>query len=218
MVDDSKNLYAFWQQIHTSTVNNQECCLWPVLIRIIIIIFIFQVKEIKWYGWLVGDCLYLEVYPGPTKGGPGVSLHPKKEVKEIKWVLCARFGWPLWSQYLLLCTLKSSEALGQQTRCLCAVWLLQFSSKFQYILGKLSEAWMVLSFIILMQDTLYLHYGKQYLRDCYIEGSVDFIFGNSTALLEHCHIHCKSAGYVTAQSRKSSQETTGYVFLRYLID
>nr|GMD83898.1 pectinesterase 31 [Ipomoea batatas]GMD93622.1 pectinesterase 31 [Ipomoea batatas] len=67
------------------------------------------------------------------------------------------------------------------------------------------------------QDTLYLHYGKQYLKDCYIEGSVDFIFGNSTALLEHCHIHCKSAGFITAQSRKSSQETTGYVFLRCVI-
>ncbi|XP_060169400.1 pectinesterase 31 [Lycium barbarum] len=67
------------------------------------------------------------------------------------------------------------------------------------------------------QDTLYLHYGKQYLKDCYIEGSVDFIFGNSTALLEHCHIHCKSTGFITAQSRKSSQETTGYVFLRCVI-
>ena len=65
-----------------------------------------------------------------------------------------------------------------------------------------------------MQDTLYLHYGRQYLKDCYIEGSVDFIFGNSTALLEHCHVHCKSKGFITAQSRKSSQETTGYVFLR----
>ncbi|XP_056692768.1 pectinesterase 31 isoform X3 [Spinacia oleracea] len=67
------------------------------------------------------------------------------------------------------------------------------------------------------QDTLYLHYGKQYLRDCYIEGSVDFIFGNSTALLEHCHIHCKSEGFITAQSRKSSQESSGYVFLRCVI-
>lgn len=67
-----------------------------------------------------------------------------------------------------------------------------------------------------MQDTLYLHYGKQYLKDCYIEGSVDFIFGNSTALIEHCHIHCKSQGFITAQSRKSSQETTGYVFLRFV--
>ncbi|CAJ1939552.1 unnamed protein product, partial [Sphenostylis stenocarpa] len=67
------------------------------------------------------------------------------------------------------------------------------------------------------QDTLYLHYGKQYLKDCYIEGSVDFIFGNSTALLEHCHIHCKSAGFITAQSRNSPQEKTGYVFLRCVV-
>ncbi|KAH0908472.1 hypothetical protein HID58_031793 [Brassica napus] len=49
------------------------------------------------------------------------------------------------------------------------------------------------------------------------QGSVDFIFGNSTALLEHCHIHCKSPGYITAQSRKSPQESTGYVFLRCVI-
>uniref|UniRef100_A0ACD5ZLW5 Uncharacterized protein n=1 Tax=Avena sativa TaxID=4498 RepID=A0ACD5ZLW5_AVESA len=67
------------------------------------------------------------------------------------------------------------------------------------------------------QDTLYLHYGKQYLRDCYIEGSCDFIFGNSIALLERCHIHCKSAGFITAHSRKSSSESTGYVFLRCII-
>ncbi|XP_078427554.1 pectin methylesterase 31 [Wolffia australiana] len=67
------------------------------------------------------------------------------------------------------------------------------------------------------QDTLYLHYGKQYLKDCYIEGSVDFIFGNSTALLEHCHVHCKSQGFITAQSRKSAEESTGYIFLRCVI-
>lgn len=67
------------------------------------------------------------------------------------------------------------------------------------------------------QDTLYMHYGKQYLKDCYIEGSVDFIFGNSTAVLEHCHIYCKSSGFITAHSRKSSQDTTGYVFLRCVI-
>ncbi|KAI3995435.1 hypothetical protein MKX01_006657 [Papaver californicum] len=67
------------------------------------------------------------------------------------------------------------------------------------------------------QDTLYLHHGKHYLKDCYIEGSVDFIFGNSTALLEHCHIHCKAQGFITAQGRKSSDEPTGYVFLRCTI-
>ncbi|CAN6288240.1 unnamed protein product [Urochloa humidicola] len=67
------------------------------------------------------------------------------------------------------------------------------------------------------QDTLYLHHGKQYLRDCYIEGHCDFIFGNSIALMEHCHIHCKAAGYITAHNRQSTSESTGYVFLRCLI-
>ncbi|KAB5516414.1 hypothetical protein DKX38_027062 [Salix brachista] len=41
---------------------------------------------------------------------------------------------------------------------------------------------------------------------------MDFIFGNSIALLEHCHIQCKSAGLLIAQSMKSSQESTGCVF------
>lgn len=67
------------------------------------------------------------------------------------------------------------------------------------------------------QDTAYLHHGRHYFRDCYIEGSVDFIFGNAAALLEHCHIHCKSSGYITAQQRKSAFESTGYVFLRCVI-
>uniref|UniRef100_A0A2C9WCH7 Pectinesterase n=1 Tax=Manihot esculenta TaxID=3983 RepID=A0A2C9WCH7_MANES len=66
-------------------------------------------------------------------------------------------------------------------------------------------------------DTVYLHRGKQYLKDCYVEGSVDFIFGNSTALFEHCHIHCKADGYVTAQSRKTAEDSTAYVFLRCVI-
>ena len=51
---------------------------------IIIIIFIFQVKEIKWYGWLVGSCLYLEVYPGPTFGGARGFTSSKKKKKK-KW-------------------------------------------------------------------------------------------------------------------------------------
>ncbi|KAL3701427.1 hypothetical protein R1sor_019449 [Riccia sorocarpa] len=67
------------------------------------------------------------------------------------------------------------------------------------------------------QDTAYLHYGRQYFRDCYIEGSVDFLFGNATVLLEHCHIHCKSKGFITAQQRKNADESTGYVFLRCVI-
>ncbi|KAL6867188.1 hypothetical protein ACP4OV_015212 [Aristida adscensionis] len=42
----------------------------------------------------------------------------------------------------------------------------------------------------------------------------DFIFGDSSALLEHCHIHCKSTGYITAHGRKSSSESTGFVFFK----
>eukprot|EP00249_Psilotum_nudum_P016608 c25903_g1_i1 orf=408-1382(+) len=67
------------------------------------------------------------------------------------------------------------------------------------------------------QDTAYLHYGRHYFRDCYIEGSVDFIFGNATVLLEHCHIHCKASGYITAQQRRSAMEPSGYVFLRCVV-
>lgn len=67
------------------------------------------------------------------------------------------------------------------------------------------------------QDTAYLHYGRIYIRDCYVEGSVDFIFGNATVLLEHCQIHCKSSGFITAQQRTQATDTTGYVFLRCTI-
>ena len=63
------------------------------------------------------------------------------------------------------------------------------------------------------QDTLYT-YGKgcrQYYEDCYIEGTVDFIFGWSTAVFDRCHIHSKGNGYVTAPSTDQGQRY-GYVF------
>jgi pectin methylesterase-like acyl-CoA thioesterase len=34
------------------------------------------------------------------------------------------------------------------------------------------------------QDTLYDHSGRHYYKECYIEGSVDFIFGNALSLYE----------------------------------
>lgn len=63
------------------------------------------------------------------------------------------------------------------------------------------------------QDTLYT-YGKesrQYYEDCYIEGTVDFIFGWSTALFNRCTIHSKGDGYVTAPSTDQGKKY-GYVF------
>lgn len=63
------------------------------------------------------------------------------------------------------------------------------------------------------QDTLYT-YGKgcrQYYEDCYVEGTVDFIFGWSTVVFNRCHINSKSNGYVTAPSTDKGQKY-GYVF------
>jgi pectinesterase len=48
------------------------------------------------------------------------------------------------------------------------------------------------------QDTLYVHDRRVYFKDCYVEGRVDFIFGKSTAVFDHCTIHSKNGGYVTA--------------------
>jgi pectinesterase len=61
------------------------------------------------------------------------------------------------------------------------------------------------------QDTLFADYGRQYYVDSYIEGGVDFIFGNATAVFDHDEIHSNGPGYLTAQSRTSPQQTTGYV-------
>ena len=63
------------------------------------------------------------------------------------------------------------------------------------------------------QDTLFADYGRQYYVDSYIEGGTDFIFGNATAVFERSEIHANAPGYLTAQSRTSSDQTTGYVII-----
>jgi pectinesterase len=64
------------------------------------------------------------------------------------------------------------------------------------------------------QDTLYPHGEKsrQHYKGCYIEGTVDFIFGWSTAVFEDCTIFCKKGGYITAAS--TLEETpNGFIFI-----
>jgi pectinesterase len=53
---------------------------------------------------------------------------------------------------------------------------------------------------------------RLYFENCYIEGTVDFIFGNSTAVFNNCEIHAKHAGYLTAGSTLKEAEY-GYVFM-----
>jgi pectinesterase len=64
------------------------------------------------------------------------------------------------------------------------------------------------------QDTLFADYGRQYYVDSYIEGGVDYIFGNATAVFERDELHSNGPGFVTAQSRTSADQTTGYVILK----
>jgi len=64
------------------------------------------------------------------------------------------------------------------------------------------------------QDTLFVNSGRQFFKDCYIEGHVDFIFGSGKVFFENCEIHSKGAGYVTAHFRTSEDQDTGFVFYR----
>ena len=63
------------------------------------------------------------------------------------------------------------------------------------------------------QDTLFADYGRQLYLDCFITGGVDFIFGNATAVFEGAVLEANGPGYLTAQSRTSADQTTGYVIL-----
>ena len=55
------------------------------------------------------------------------------------------------------------------------------------------------------QDTILVNRGRHYFADCYIEGSVDFIFGAATAYFDRCHLHCLKDGYITAASTPEGQ-------------
>jgi len=62
------------------------------------------------------------------------------------------------------------------------------------------------------QDTLMVNHGRFYFTNCYIAGRVDFIYGSGTAVFDHCEIHSKNGGYVTA-ANTPEQQPFGLVFL-----
>ena len=63
------------------------------------------------------------------------------------------------------------------------------------------------------QDTIYTGNAKTrlFFKDCYIEGTTDFIFGPSTAWFEGCNIFCKANSYITAASTPQDVPY-GYIF------
>ena len=70
------------------------------------------------------------------------------------------------------------------------------------------------------QDTLYpkREGTRQYYQNCYIEGTVDFIFGWATAYFQQCHIRSKlQGGYYTAASTPQGQ-AHGFVFNECTLD
>jgi pectin methylesterase-like acyl-CoA thioesterase len=66
---------------------------------------------------------------------------------------------------------------------------------------------------ISFQDTLYVRKAKQYFRDCYIEGTVDYIFGDATAVFQDCTAHNVSGGTAVTAPNTDQGVAYGLVFL-----
>ncbi|XP_077226041.1 putative pectinesterase 15 isoform X2 [Tasmannia lanceolata] len=73
------------------------------------------------------------------------------------------------------------------------------------------------------QDTLHDDKGRHYFRECFIQGSIDFIFGNGRSLYEGCTLNSIAqevppgvemiSGSITAQGRSSMSERSGFSFV-----
>jgi pectin methylesterase-like acyl-CoA thioesterase len=63
------------------------------------------------------------------------------------------------------------------------------------------------------QDTLYVRKARQYFRDCYVEGSVDYIFGDATAIFENCTVHSAAGGVAVTAPNTDQSFAYGLVFL-----
>ncbi|KAF4346941.1 hypothetical protein F8388_014303 [Cannabis sativa] len=68
---------------------------------------------------------------------------------------------------------------------------------------------------ISFQDTLCDDKGRHIFKDCYIEGSVDFIFGDGQSLYLNTTIRsvAKESGVITAHGRDNAAEDSGFTFV-----
>lgn len=65
------------------------------------------------------------------------------------------------------------------------------------------------------QDTLCDDEGRHYFEDCFIQGSIDFVFGDARSLYNNCELNsiAQSYGSIAAQDRQSPSDNTGFSFV-----
>ncbi|KAK1426051.1 hypothetical protein QVD17_14719 [Tagetes erecta] len=74
------------------------------------------------------------------------------------------------------------------------------------------------------QDTLHDDQGRHYFKNCFIQGSIDFIFGNATSLYQDCNLNLVARGGsginggIAAQRRESSNVKSGFSFVNCRIE
>ena len=70
------------------------------------------------------------------------------------------------------------------------------------------------------QDTLYAHSRTQFYRDCHVTGTVDFIFGDASAVFQNSFILGRKGRSFTvaAQNRDLADENSGFVFHNCTVD
>ncbi|KAL3503605.1 hypothetical protein ACH5RR_038054 [Cinchona calisaya] len=80
---------------------------------------------------------------------------------------------------------------------------------------KGDKAWLYRARILGTQDTLLDESGYHYYEECFIQGSVDFIFGNAKSFYQGCILHsvAEGSGAIAANHRDSPDEDSGFSFV-----